>query len=68
MRSSTITIERDGKTYTGEYRVEKGMMEVTTTAGGRKRTQLGGTPAKALAHLLLSELVSEGKARPDGPR
>jgi hypothetical protein len=62
VRSSTITIERDGKTYRGEFRVEKGMMEVTTAAGGRKRTQLGGTPAKSLAHLLLGELINEGKA------
>jgi hypothetical protein len=62
VRSSTITIERDGKTYRGEYRVEKGMMEVTTAAGGRKRTQLGGTPAEALARLLLGELINEGNA------
>ena len=38
------------------------MIEVTTAAGGRKRTQLGGTPAEALARLLLGELINEGNA------
>ena len=62
MRSRTITIEREGKTCTGEFRVEKGMVEVTTETGGYKSTQLGASPADSVARLLLSELVREGKA------
>lgn len=62
MRIRTITIEREGKTYTGEFRVEKGMVAVTTEAGGYTSTQLGASPADSVARLLLSELVREGKA------
>ncbi len=57
-----VSIERDGKMYTGEYSIESGMLTLTTPKGGRKVTQVGGTPAASLAQLLLGELVNEGKA------
>jgi Flp pilus assembly protein TadB len=60
-----VSIERDGKTFIGEYTVTKGMLKVITS-GGQKETQLGGTSADALARLLLAELVNGGKAWGDG--
>jgi hypothetical protein len=56
-----ITVTRDGKTYRGVYRVERGIVTVTTL-NGRKSTQVGGSTAKSIARILLGELVSDGNA------
>lgn len=54
--SREVSIERDGKTFTGHYEVTKGI--ITVTYGWKsKTTQVGGTPAEILARILLSELV-----------
>jgi hypothetical protein len=57
-----VSIERDGKTYVGEYSIKSGMLTLTTPKGGRKATHVGGMPAAALARLLMGELVNEGNA------
>jgi hypothetical protein len=56
----SITIERNGKTYDGHYRVERGMISVSSIYGS-KVTQTGGhaqAPA-VLARLLLGEIVDQ---------
>jgi hypothetical protein len=57
----TITITLDGKKYFGRYRVECGLVTVTTLHG-RKSAQVGASAAEVIARWLLSELVAEGKA------
>jgi len=61
-RHVDIAIVRDGNPYTGSYTVEKGLVTVTGI-GGTKTTQLGGSEPKALAEMLLSEIVAEHKAK-----
>jgi hypothetical protein len=56
----TVTIERDGVTYHGDWSIAKRMITVTLEGGETKTTQIGGSaraPA-SLARVLLSELVS----------
>ena len=38
------------------------LVTVTTSKGGRKSTQIGGTPPKNLAKIMLRELADEGRA------
>jgi hypothetical protein len=56
-----IQVEIGGKTYRGSSSVERGMITVSRLHG-RKRTQLGQMPEKALASMLFRELIREGKA------
>ena len=54
----TVRIDHEGKTYTGSYTVEGGM--ITVSYGDlRKTTQLGGSASHptSLARLLLWEMV-----------
>lgn len=59
--STAVEIEVAGKMYRGFYRVEDGVITVSTTLG-RKSTQLGRLQEHLLAQMLLRELVDEGKA------
>ena len=61
-RHVDIAIVRDGTPYTGSYTIEKGLLTVLGI-DGTKATQLGNTPPKRLAEMLLSELVGEHEAR-----
>jgi hypothetical protein len=54
-----ITVEIDGVTHEGTYYVQSSLVYVQY-ATGKKATQVGGSPAKSIAKLLLSELVREG--------
>ena len=58
---NNVQIEKDGKTYTGKYRVEGGIMTVTYDAdgGGDKSTRVEKSEPERLAKRLLFELVSE---------
>lgn len=56
-----VTLERNGKTYTATYRVEKRMITVST-AFGRKSTQLGSSPPEILARITLGEMIDAGEA------
>ena len=53
-----VSLERNGKTYTGTYTVTSGIVTVEYDMR-RKATQEGGTGAYRVARLLLSEMVSE---------
>ena len=55
-----ITMTRNDKTYSAFYRVEGGVVTVTTISG-RKSTQVGGSTAEFVARMLLRELIDEGK-------
>jgi hypothetical protein len=59
-RETTFNIERGGTTYSGRWRVERGMICVSSAYGSRK-TQLGGLASNpnALAKTMLGELVNE---------
>lgn len=52
-----VTREIGGKTYVGDFEVEKGMV-VLSSEFGQKRAQIGSLPAELLAGMLLSEQVS----------
>jgi hypothetical protein len=54
-----VTIEFDGRTVSGAYRVWAGLVTVYS-ASGRKITQVGGAPPAILARLMPRELVQEG--------
>ena len=58
---NTVEIEKDGKIYTGKYRVEGGIITVTYDAdgGGDKSTQVENSEPERLARRLLLELVAE---------
>ena len=51
-----ITIEHNGKPYTGSYTVQSGIVTVDSMYG-RKSTQVGGSDAERIARLMLGELV-----------
>ncbi len=57
-----IEIEKDGKVYTGCYKIEKGKITVNLN-GIIKSTHVGSMPPRNFAKLLLSELVSEANAK-----
>jgi hypothetical protein len=46
----------DGKELSGTYTVIGGVITVTAENGQQLRTQLGSTPAEAVARILLREL------------
>ena len=54
----TISVEIDGKTYTGRYSVSGKVVSVSG-AFGSKSTQVGNSPADVVARMLLRELVRE---------
>jgi hypothetical protein len=55
-----VEIERDGRTFKGEWRVDRGLITVRYVMR-EKTTQLGSEtyPPEQLARQLLSELVDE---------
>ena len=55
-----ITIEMDGKQHHGFYRVESGVVTVTTLEG-KNATQIGGSTVEIVARMLLRELVRQGR-------
>ena len=57
-----ISVDIDGKTYTGQFEVSGRVLTVTTSKG-QKATQLGQMLPTVLAATLLRELVQEEKGR-----
>jgi len=57
-----VSIEYKGKTYTGIYTVEKGVITVSNSLYGSNATQVVGSPPEVLARIMLRELVDQGKA------
>lgn len=64
----TIAVEINGKTYSGSYVIERGMIRVSCAYGGRS-TQVGGSgspeASEALAKIMLGELVRKELRRSD---
>jgi hypothetical protein len=58
--SYEVSLDHDGKSFSGRYQVTSGVITVTCTLGSRT-TQLGGSSAESLAIRLLSEIVRAGK-------
>ena len=53
-----VSMQRDGKTYTGSYRVERGVVHVRYGQDS-KATQIGHLEVEQVAKHLLAELVGE---------
>ncbi len=62
----TVNVERDGRTFAGEWRIEKGLITVHFGPSTHKTTQLGGfaEAPESLARVLLGELVTETGGKP----
>jgi hypothetical protein len=54
-----VSIEHEGKRYTGYYTIEHDIITVCLTGGRSKSAQVGLTPPDSLATLILGELVIE---------
>jgi len=65
----TITIEHEGKSYSGEYWMEKGVVYVRgqgpSGTSPEIRTLTPGDPPDALARALLLEMVEGGLINPE---
>jgi hypothetical protein len=59
-QEGVVFIDRNGKTYTATFRVENGMIEVST-GYERKTAQLGSSPPEVLARFMLGEMINESK-------
>ena len=57
-----VTVEIEGKSYTAGYSVVSKVVTVHA-AYGSASTQVGGSSAKTVARLLLSEIVRGARAR-----
>lgn len=51
-----ITVEENGETYKGRYKIEKRMVHVMS-AFGYESTQIGGSEPETIAKMILGELV-----------
>ena len=61
---SEVSIELDGRTYTGQVNVENGRVFVSTPYG-LKSTQIGSNLPESVARMMLRDLVLAEKARKD---
>jgi hypothetical protein len=61
-RREHVTIEHEGKIYTGSYTTADGMVHVSCGTGS-KSMQIGQTPPVVLARLLIRQLVQEQQSR-----
>lgn len=57
----TVTVEHEGKPYTAWWRVEADVITVSN-ANCTKSTQLGDSPPKSLARMMLNEMITAGEA------
>ena len=60
--NGTVQVEFEGKIYSVSYKVERGLIHVST-AFGSKDTQVGNSPPESLARLMGRELLAEAKDR-----
>ena len=69
MSGDEVSIEIEGRTYTGRYVVSgQGSgrtVTVSTPLYGSKTTQVGGSPPETIARMLLRELIQAGMGRKD---
>jgi hypothetical protein len=52
-----VEVEKDGVLYSGTYTVQNGIITVSYEFR-EKRTQVGDTPPKIMAQILLSEILA----------
>lgn len=55
-----VTVTKDGRTYTANWGISRGIITVWNFELGEKSTQIGGSQAggeEALARMMLSELI-----------
>lgn len=68
-KETTITVEHEGKFYTGEYWVEKGVVYVRghgpSGISPEVRTLKPGHPPETLAQTLLKEMAEAGLINPE---
>lgn len=57
-----VQVDFEGKTYNVRYKVERGLIRVSTSFGS-KVTQVGNSPPDFLARLMGRELITEAKGR-----
>ena len=57
-----VSIEHNGKTYSGHFRLMDGGIKVTSDIGS-KWASLGALPAHLLARMLLAELAAESSPK-----
>jgi hypothetical protein len=56
----TVTINRDGKQYSGRYRVDRGLLTVSSTYGTKTTHVISpGSDPIPLAEMLLREIIKE---------
>lgn len=61
--TGTVKTERDGKTYVGYWRVDKGLITIETANGGyEKAVAYGASNYDALALRMLAAIISRGEA------
>ncbi|MNG13164.1 hypothetical protein D3C84_968250 [compost metagenome] len=60
--SGVVEVDFEGKTYSINYSVEKGLITVSTKLLS-KTTQVGGSPPEALARIMAGELLGEAKQK-----
>lgn len=60
-QQGVVFIDRDGKTYTATYRVQDGMIKVSTGRGS-KTAKLDSPVPEVLARFILAEMIREDKA------
>lgn len=63
MDEGDVSIEQDGTTYTGHWRLEKGILSLYVGDYGPMSTHLGSLPPNTLARQLLSEFLNGAKSR-----
>jgi hypothetical protein len=59
-QSGKVTIEKDGKKYTGTWTADRGVIVVTALGQERRAPQVGGARPEPTAKLLLREIVEAG--------
>ena len=56
----TVKVKRDGKEYSGRYRVDKGLLIVNSTYGAKTIQMISpGSDPIPLAEMLLREIIKE---------
>jgi len=58
-RRYEVSIQRDGRTISGHYTLQDGMIKVTGPTGHSKTTQESGTSNDVLAKVILAEIVQQ---------
>ncbi len=64
-QKGTVKVEREGKTYTATWWVEKGILTVSRAPGSRE-APVGDSEPEDLARKVLSEMISSDKADAQG--